>query len=400
MKKYLPLLAKNTIKTIGRMSLAAVIAGLLLAVVPAAPTHAQGNGTNTLTAGNRLLAGQFLLSANGQYKLAVQYDGNAVLYGNGLVLWSSTSMGSPNDLVMQHDGNLVLYTPEGRPVWASNTAGSGPGVKLVLQNDSNLVLYRPDGTPIWATGAERGNRLCTSRLAQGHYLRSNSGIHKFVMQQDGNAVLYTNNQPRWATNTGGSGAGVISLQHDGNLVVYRGGTPLWASNTGGQGPGCLVMQDDGNLVLYRNSGGVSWATHTNSPPPPATNPGAQQALNWARGFLGQEAYVGRCLQFVQHAWGSAGINIGTGGNPVNYWNSNPRGYQKHTNHSPPAGALVFWGANPWVSDGHVALSLGNGQILSTSAYPYSGPTRNSVFIFNFYDRNPTTYNYLGWMMPH
>lgn len=51
--------------------------------------------------------------------------------------------------VMQHDGNLVSYTPEGSPVWASNTYGNG-GAYLKVRNDGNVVIYK-DTSAIWTT---------------------------------------------------------------------------------------------------------------------------------------------------------------------------------------------------------------------------------------------------------
>ena len=45
-------------------------------------------------------------------------------------------------LAMQTDGNLVLYGPSGSR-WASNTWS--PANKLVMQDDGNLVMYGPTG---------------------------------------------------------------------------------------------------------------------------------------------------------------------------------------------------------------------------------------------------------------
>lgn len=193
------------------------------------------------------------------------------------------------------------------------------------------------------------------------------------------------------------------MQTDGNLVEYTSSNvPVWASNTAGNGPGSrLAMQSDGNLVLYTSSGSPVWASKSSG----GASVQAATAIKWAEGYLHQDYDVGLCLQFVASAWSQANVNIGSSDTAVGYWNTNPKGYQKHTDQNPPAGALVFWGVTQWSSDGHVAISLGNGQIISTSAYPYTGtnasgqPDKNAVFTFSFSQRNPTTYNYLGWMMP-
>ena len=118
------------------------------------------------------------------------------------------------------------------------------------------------------------------------------------------------------------------------------------------------------------------------------------AVDWAMARNGQHVYDGLCLPFVHDAYSSAGYNIGTGyANPVNYWNGHG-GHQSGEN--APKGALVFWGANQYNSDGHVALSLGGGMVIST----YERSNHN-VHTFAIADRNNAGYRstYLGWMMP-
>src|SRR5690606_15434100 len=83
--------------------------------------------------------------------------------------------------------------------------------------DKNLVLYKkkPGGgeQPLWATA-------------------TNNRVNRCVMQGDGNLVLYNNNNPVWATNTGGNANAQLVLQDDGNLVIYAAnGRVLWTSNT-------------------------------------------------------------------------------------------------------------------------------------------------------------------------
>lgn len=53
-------------------------------------------------------------------------------------------------LVQQADGNLVIYSPAGKPLWATNTIS--PNVAFVaMQEDGNLVMYNLAGRPLWAT---------------------------------------------------------------------------------------------------------------------------------------------------------------------------------------------------------------------------------------------------------
>lgn len=116
-------------------------------VVVSAPVASNGLGVD-----QELLANQSLTSANGQYRLTLQSDGNLVLRNSaGTALWSSKTNGS--DAVrfrLQSDGNLVLRNASGTSVWSSGTAGRG-GVRLTLQDDGNLVLYTAANAAVWST---------------------------------------------------------------------------------------------------------------------------------------------------------------------------------------------------------------------------------------------------------
>ena len=112
---------------------------------------------DTMTHGQKLDAGRSLTSANGNYTLTVQPDGNVVTYArDGRPLWNTGTWWAPGTwLTLQDDGNLVAYAPNGVAVWDSRTWGN-PGSRLVIQDDGNLVLYRSDGSPAWYTGWDRG----------------------------------------------------------------------------------------------------------------------------------------------------------------------------------------------------------------------------------------------------
>jgi LysM domain len=108
--------------------------------------------SDTLTAGQKLVRGESLVSNNGAYTLTLQDDGNLVLASRGTPLWASSTSGQ--DVVraeVQSDGNFVLYTAD-KPIWHSDTKGK-KNVRLVLQDDRNLVLYAADG-PAWSTKTE------------------------------------------------------------------------------------------------------------------------------------------------------------------------------------------------------------------------------------------------------
>lgn len=120
-----------------------------------------------------------------------------------------------------------------------------------------------------------------------------------------------------------------------------------------------------------------------------------KAVAWAENLIGQDKYQGYCLQFVHDAYAAAGKDIGSGyGNAVGYWDGHPSLHHAGDTNA-PVGALVFWGANTYNSDGHVALSIGNGVVVSS----YERSVK-AIHTFKIADRN-TTYgaSFLGWMMP-
>lgn len=221
------------------------------------------------------------------------------------------------------------------------------------------------------------------------------------MQTDGNFVLYGPSGALWSTRTnGGQSNRRAVMQADGNFVVDGPSGALWAANTTDVAGVHLVVQNDSNLVLYSGTGVPLWDRHSGLV-------GSGRAIAWAKKYLGQPKDSGSCLTFTYDAWLAAGVSIaGTRAqdtDPVTYWKADPKKYAEHTDQNPPAGALVFWGANSFAggSLGHVAISLGGGKVISTHAYPYANGNKNNedVFIFTLSQRNAKTYNYKGWMMP-
>lgn len=93
-----------------------------------------------LSAGESLKKGESLQSANGQYTLILQDDGNLVIYTHGKATWDSKTAGrAVSQAILQKDGNFVIY---GYPdaIWHTGTTG-WINPYLVIQDDGNLVLY-------------------------------------------------------------------------------------------------------------------------------------------------------------------------------------------------------------------------------------------------------------------
>ena len=104
-------------------------------------------------------------------------------------------------------------------------------------------------------------------IAEASYLESKNERYKFVVQPDGNLVIYDGGDAAWSTGTDGKSVPPFKLvmQGDGNLVMYDGkGESTWASNTNGKGigPFRLYMQNDRNLVIYDSQGEPTWASNT------------------------------------------------------------------------------------------------------------------------------------------
>jgi hypothetical protein len=100
-------------------------------------------------------------------------------------------------------------------------------------------------------------------LLKEDYLLSPDAVHQFILQDDGNLVLYnmTNHKPTWASGTNGKAVSKAIMQSDGNLVIYGYPNAIWASNTAGKHNSSLFVQNDGNVVIYEPNIPV-WATNT------------------------------------------------------------------------------------------------------------------------------------------
>ncbi|MFD3750061.1 mannose-binding protein [Streptomyces cyaneofuscatus] len=83
---------------------------------------------------------------------------------------------------------------------------------------------------------------------------------RMTMQQDGNLVVYNEqNKPIWAAMTFGENHRAI-FQPDGNLVIHNGDDrAIWASKTHDFGGAQMVLRADAKVVIVHN-GKVVWST--------------------------------------------------------------------------------------------------------------------------------------------
>lgn len=343
----------------------ALMTTLLLGVVTASRAEA-GAGTARLYAGERLVAGESLVSPSGALRLTMQGDGNLVLYAPGnSVRWYSHTEGNPGAWAgMQGDGNFVVYSASNVPLWHTMTDGSG-ATFAQLQDDGNFVLYRPAGW-VWQTGTKYFPSSLASPgvLPAGGTLQSPNGAYSLVMQGDGNLVLYGPSGVRWQSDTDGTGANRLQIQSDGNMVLYTpSNIPTWHTQTNGRGAVSLHVQDDGNVVLYAASGGWAWQTYTYPGAQPAgASSKAATAIAYAEQQLGKPYVWGAtgpnsfdCSGLTMRAWQAAGVTI-------------PRVSQDQYAALPrfpysqrQPGDLVFYANSGGVY--HVAIYIGNDRMI-------------------------------------
>jgi cell wall-associated NlpC family hydrolase len=125
------------------------------------------------------------------------------------------------------------------------------------------------------------------------------------------------------------------------------------------------------------------------------------AAAWAIGYLGQDYDVDYCLTFVIDAWRSTGDDLPGSTDPITWWSSYAGDYEHATSgdrfDTPPRGALVFWGGDKYNSEGHVAIAVGNGWLVSTQ----EGDSSDAVHLITVDARNaePGVGKYMGWVLP-
>lgn len=119
---------------------------------------------------------------------------------------------------------------------------------------SNRSKYTADIT------AREGMLPAGASLRPGESIVSTGGSYRFVLQHDGNLVLYgLPTQPLWATMTFQPDGAHLDMQGDGNLVLYSSSQAVWNSGTYGNPGSSFAVQPDGNIVVYNSTGRAIWA---------------------------------------------------------------------------------------------------------------------------------------------
>ncbi len=213
-------------------------------------------------------------------------------------------------------------------------------------------------------------------LYAGQELRAADGSARLVMQGDGNLVRYANGRAPWSSNTAGHSGARLVMQGDGNLVVYNANNvAVFATGTAGNPGARLVMQTDANLVLYTSDyRRALWYS----------NSSYERAIQWFYDRRGWTSYEGYCELAVENAFGTSGVY---GSALANWYDRVSKGQAHKNNLNAPRGTLVFYNTS---SNGHVAISLGNGQVVSTAIGGRIGVASIS------YQPNPLGWAYSPW----
>lgn len=129
-------------------------------------TPFQASGSPVLPTNQTMSPGQYLMSANGRFRLVLHADGNLVIKDGEAIVWvadgnqiySSTlyqkRMREPLQFVISNSG--FLYDPSRRRLWIAESTHSLDkslwyNTCMVMQDDGNLVIYdQRTGSVRWA----------------------------------------------------------------------------------------------------------------------------------------------------------------------------------------------------------------------------------------------------------
>lgn len=246
---------------------------------------------NATTVGSLVFADQ-IDQAIHQLVLNHQCLGMTVPTGTGI----STMLTRANAVMSGNLWSVITGSQPSVSVWLEPCSNSFPApadilVPISFPGVANVVAAQPmAGNGVNNAMYDGRNYLRSSdtpTLQAGHYIKSPNGQYVFMLQTDGNLVLYGPGYvPIWASGTSGYPVDHLTMQSDGNLVLYGlGGYAMWWNSSFG-GASHLTIQDDGNAVIYTDPGAsVTWQTRTGghaSPSPRGGNllgGGQQMDLN-------------------------------------------------------------------------------------------------------------------------
>lgn len=197
-------------------------------------------------------------SLSPQWSVITSPVNNWVRIQNGETLELTSNLG-PENKVRNPDTSQVVYTELANPLAPSpylSQASSAPNANHNPR--TNIQLSNPSSPDKLFPGEE---------LKLGRALTSSDGKYSFVLQTDGNLVVYkTGSNALWSSKTNGKNVFAAQLQTDGNFVIYDTNTkPVWKTDTANKAVSYLIVQPDGNVVIYDQNHQPLWKTDTMQP---------------------------------------------------------------------------------------------------------------------------------------
>jgi hypothetical protein len=226
---------------------------------------------DTLIVNQYMKPSQHLTSANGEYRLTFQTDGNLVLQRQSDLaqIWTSnTANQNGKRLVLGSDGNLTVESHSKSPAWTSNTGGSRVN-RLKVNNDGTLVVFDTSNNPIWKSDVSPSaitTRALTSNISYIATTTGNSPADKPDTTVDESSTFKVTRSSSTQVDdlmilvtTTASNNSKISLTQSGWTLIkscsVAGNTSTACSTTDG-------MDDQSTAVFWRRASTAGTATYT------------------------------------------------------------------------------------------------------------------------------------------
>jgi hypothetical protein len=250
------------------------------------------NRRDMLPSGSMIFPGDALVTDSGRLKLAMQADGNLVLYGPpGVPVWSSGTAGRGIYARMNEDGDFAVYGLPGLfgvKIWDTGTHQPASFLLLYDEDAGGARVIRGwpyevewQSTPLIPADRippKAGDRLGPGEgLVPGEQLTSKAGVASLVFRIDGEIALESRALGTLWVSPVVSQPWQVVMQHDGNFVEYStNALPGFATGTSSAVPVSLIVQEDSVVIRDSLSGYDIWRKPDSAPPPPP--PGAGTLL--------------------------------------------------------------------------------------------------------------------------